>query len=178
MKLINNRLLLQPSSSKIRGGIAIPESVVSATSMCRILIKGNKVSPFLKENDVVICENGFSERKTMTIEDCFICKEDNIIAVFRNGVIWPIGNKILIERDIAESTNNGIIIPENRRIQSLFGTVVRFGITRKPYNVNEIEVGIRICLKEWDAHMIEVSLEDGSFGLIVNENDLLYKIEQ
>jgi co-chaperonin GroES (HSP10) len=177
MKLINNRLLLQPSVSRMRGGIAIPHSVAEATNMCRILIKGNLVSPFLKEGDVVICENGFSERKTMTIEDCFICKESNIVAKLQSGMVYPIGKKILIRRDVQEDNVHGIVIPANRMYQSLTGTVVRFGITRQRFNVFGIEIGDKIGFQEWNESMIEVSLEDGSYGLIVNENDLVYKIE-
>lgn len=178
MKLINNRLLLQPSISRMRGSIAIPHSVVSATNMCRILIKGNKVAKHFKEGDVVICENGFSERKTMTIEDCFICKESNIVAMLIDGAIHPIGKKILIKRDTRENNIGGIVIPENRMYQSLTGTVIRYGITREQFKVLGIEIGDRVGIHEWNEHMIEVSLEDGSFGLIVNEKDLVYKIEQ
>lgn len=176
MQPINNNLILKPNDSVMRGTIFIPEKYTDAATSCLVVAKGDKTSPFYKVGDVVLCEVGFGERKNYTIEGSrdFICKDHNIYAVVKNNIIFPIGNKVLIKRDIADKEIGGIIIPENRRFQSLFGTVVRLGLTRKHFKVNEIKVGSCVRLVEWQQHMQEATLEDGSYGLIVNEKDLLY----
>jgi co-chaperonin GroES (HSP10) len=93
----------------------------------------------------------------------------------RNNIIYSFGRTVIVKRDVAKKiTDGGIEIPENRRTQSLTGEVIRLGISTKPFRVNGIKPGMKVRLKEWEAHMIELELEDGSFGLIVKETDILY----
>jgi co-chaperonin GroES (HSP10) len=176
MKPINDNVILKPNDSLMRGTIFIPERHTEAATACMVIDKGEKTSTFYKVGDVVLCEVGFGERKNYTIEGTrdFLCKDHNIYGVMRNNIILPIGNKVLIKRDVADKYVGQVVIPSNRRSQSLFGTIVRLGLTRKPFKVNEIKVGSYVRLTAWSESMQEVTLEDGSFGLIVNERDLLY----
>ncbi len=160
----------------MRGMFFIPDNVRSATSICRVIAKGNNVQTFIKVGDTVLCQKGFADRESLTLEDKFFCNEDNIFAVIIKGSIFPVGRKILIRRDVSEKMEGLIIIPENRRFQSLFGRVERFGITRKSFQYADLVIGDYIRLTDWNESMIEVELEDGNFGLIVNEKDILYKI--
>lgn len=174
-KLINKKLLLTPSLSQFRGSIAIPEQVAMQTSMCRIIAAGDKCHSILKPGYTVLTKSGFSNRNNLTLGNMFFCEESDVFAIFRNKMIWPIGNKVLIRRDIQETSEHGIVIPENRRFQSLFGTVERFGLSKKPFKYNDLLLGDYIRLKEWSIDMIEIQLEDGDYGLIVDEQDILYK---
>lgn len=174
---IHNRLILRPSDSLMRGTIFVPETYTDASTSCLVVNKGNEVSPLINKGDVVLCQVGFGERSANHFPGTrdFWCRESNIYAVIRNRKVYPIGKKILIRRDIDDSYHGNIVIPANRRYQSLFGTVERIGLSRKPLNVIGINVGDKIRLKEWMEHYVEVELEDSSYGLIVNDTDLLYK---
>jgi len=176
MKLIGKKLFLEPSISAMRGMIAIPSNVARASNMCRVVHRGSGVNLNIKVGDTVICQNGFAERRDMKLGDNFFCTEDNVVAVMRKGKIYPIGKKILFRRDIAESSVNGIVIPENRRMQSLYGRIERFGLTREQFRFQGLNLTSTYRLKEWAAHIVDIQLEDGSYGLIINEDDLLCEI--
>lgn len=155
--------------------IFIPDNLVSTDSMCKVAAKGDGVSHFIRVNDVAMVSIHSGDRQNLTFANGFFCGEENIFAVIRNGLIYPLGNRVLIRRDIAdEYTDGGILIPENRRYQSLFGTIIRWGLSRKEPKI-PVGPGDRIRLTEWGAHMVEVRLPDGDYGLIVNEDDLLYQ---
>lgn len=154
----------------------MPDTYADATATCKVIEKGNKVSPFIKKGDLVLCQNLFGDRKNSD-SSTFFCREHNIFGIIKNRLIHPVGRNVLIRRDVQEDNVNGIIIPENRRTQSLFGTIVRLGFTNKIFRVDGLKVGDRIRLTQWESHMVELNLEDGSYGLIVNENDILYKEE-
>lgn len=180
MKLLNKRLILSPSISEMRGMFFVPERFREGTSMCMVLNKSDDVNPAIKVGEIVVCEFAFGDRKNMIIEGTkdFYCKEHNIIGIFKNKQLIPIGNRILIRRDMEEKKQSEILFQlENRSYQSLFGTVMRFGLTRKPFRVNGINVGDYIRLEEWQPHMTQVELPDGGHGLIVLEKDILYKHE-
>lgn len=176
-KPVGSHLILQPSASMFRGRIAIPEIYARNTSMCRVIEMGSDVNPFIKRDSIVFCQRNFSERKSWTIEgtNFFACRNNNIFAMLRNGLIFPFGRTILIRRHMKERKGQVIEQLENRRYQSLEGEVVRLGLTRKHFRVNDIHPGDEVVLKSWEAHMTEVDLEDRTYGLIVNETDLLYK---
>lgn len=178
LKPINDRLILHPSDSRMRGGIFIPETHTDASTSCMVLAKGEKVTHFIKEGDTVLCQVGFGDRKNNTVEGrAFWCRQHNIYAVLKDNIIFPIGRKILLKRDIADKEVGGIIIPENRRYQSLDGTIVRLGLTREIYKTIGLEIGMHVRIKEWMEHMTAVTLEDGGYGLIINESDLLFAYE-
>lgn len=177
MKLIGKRLLLSPSLSRVRGSIFIPDYLRESTSICKVVSRGGGVQSFIKQNDTVLCQKGFADRDSLTIGNCFFCNEWNIFAVLVKGQIMPTGRRVLIRRDIKDKYEGSIVIPENRRFQSLFGTVERFGITREPFRYADLKKGDYIQLKEWSQEMIEIELEDGGYGLIVKEEDILYKYE-
>lgn len=175
---IHNRLILHPSDSRMRGGIFVPEIYNDASTSCKVLAKGERVTHFIKVGDVVLCQVGFGDRKNNTVDGrAFWCREHNVYGVIKDNIIFPIGRKVLIKRDIADKNVGGIVIPENRRTQSLDGTIHRLGLTREYYKTNGLALGMEVRLKEWMEHMIEVTLEDGSYGLIVNESDLLLAYE-
>lgn len=175
MKAFGKKLFLIPSVSRTRGMIFVPEDFASGTPMCRVASRGEKVNQFIDRNDVVLCPNSFSDRKNLTYKGGFFCDENHVFAVIKNNKTFPLGRRVLIERHIQEKNEGGIIIPENRRYQSLEGTVIRLGLNQKHFRVNDISPGDEIVLTGWKLDMVEVSLPDGKFGLIVNENDILYK---
>lgn len=176
---LNKRLILAPSESEMRGMFFIPEQYKDAATSCLVIAKGKDVSPFIKVGEVVLCEVGFGDRLNNTLQGTrhFWCQEQNIYAVFRKRQIYPFGRRVLIRRDIQDTTVGSIVIPENRRYQSLEGTIERIGLCREHFKVNGLVVGARIRLTEWKEHMTEVTLEDGAYGLIVNESDILYTHE-
>ena len=163
----------------MRGMFFIPEQYKDAATACFVVARGNKVNPFIKKNSVVLCEVGFGDRLNNTIGGTakFWCQESNVYAILIDGKIHPYGRKVLIRRAMAETHVNGIMIPENRRYQSLEGTIERLGLSREHFKVNGLKLGARIRLVEWREHMKDVTLEDGSYGLIVNESDLLFQYE-
>ena len=161
----------------MRGGIFVPEQYKDAATACLVMGVGPNVNPLIKLGDTVLVPIGFGERKNNVIEEkagWFICKDSHVHALMRNRTVYPIGRRVLIRRDIMEKEVGGIVIPENRRFQSLFGTIERIGLTRKHFKISGLKVGMKIRLTEWTPEMIETALEDGSYGLIVNETDLLY----
>lgn len=193
MKLIGDRVLLKPSVSEYRGMIAIPKNSSENVSTCEVLAHGKKTHPLIQEGRIVFAHCGSGERNTTYGENKgYLTKNANVFAILNKQGIVPLGRKLLILRDIREeSTEGGIIIPENRRTQSLEGWIIRFGIPGdNKYFRPEVEIGDKIRLNGWEAHMLEVGippqmLKDDArlghvpqrhgFGLIVNEKDLLFK---
>lgn len=164
----------------MRGSLFVPDRYKDAATACKVIAKGGDVTHYIKEGDTVMCQVGFGDRLNNTVDytRSFWCQEHNIYGVLKNNIIFPIGRKVLVSRDIAERIHGGgVLEPENRRYQSLDATIVRMGLTRLPYRTSGLRIGMRIRLKEWMEHMIEVTLEDGSYGLIVLESDLLMSYE-
>jgi len=178
-----SKVILTPSVSKVRGRIVVPDTYSHRTSMCKVLSVGEKVE-LLREGDIVLCRGVFSERQNRTIEglNAFFCEASMIFAKLINKEIYPIGNRVLIEREINEQERkSGIVIPAAQKStdQSLYGRIIRFGIRKgkqksKVYGLNK---GDRICLDEWKAEMTEIGFEH-RFGLIVSEQDILYRFNE
>jgi len=163
----------------MRGCIFIPDQYKDASTACLVIAKGDDVNPLIKEGDVVLCQVGLGSRNAGHIEGTrdFWCKEENVYAIIRDRKIYPFGRKILIRRDIADEYHGTIVVPTNRRTQSLYGTIERIAVSRQPLRISGVSQGMKIRLVEWMEHMIEVELEDGSYGLIVNDTDLLCAVE-
>jgi len=173
---INNRVILSPSVSTMRGGLFVPEKYQGAATSCLVIERGKNVHPAIKKGDIVLCEVGFGDRENNIIEGTrnFICRDTNIYALVKNSLIFPLGRRVLLKRDILEKQVGSIVIPETRRTQSLYGTIERIGVSREHFKVRGIELGRRVRIAQWEPHIVEVTLEDGSYGIIVNENDLLF----
>ena len=177
IKTLHKRLLVQPSISQMRGSIFIPENMAAATTVCRVLSAGHTVNKLLQPGTIVLVENGIADRNGLAFKDSFFVKEENVFAIIRNGEILPIGKTVLILRDLREEVSvGGIITPENRKAQSLFGSILRMGITREIFRTQGIKIGDNIRLTRWEPHMVEVEIPGMGFGLIVKETDLLYKL--
>jgi len=178
LRITGNNVLVAPSVSRARGMIAIPESTADGATTCLVLKSGLKANPLIKEGDTVMVVNGIGERSSNFLPNIgknFLVQDAQVYAIVRQGKILPLGRTVLIKRDIASIHEGSIFIPEKLRAQSLTGTVIRLGLIRKHFRVNlPLVEGSRVRLTEWQPSMIEVQLEDGSFGLIVNENDILY----
>jgi co-chaperonin GroES (HSP10) len=159
----------------MRGTVFVPETYTDASTSCKVIAKGDQVTDLIKTGDVVMCQVGLGTRNSGMFPGTrdFLCQENNIYAVIRNGKLYPFGKRILIRRDIQDEYHGTIVIPENRRSQSLTGTIERVGISREPFKVNGITVGAKIRLTEWNESMTEIELEDGQYGLIVNDSDIL-----
>jgi len=179
MKLLNNRLLLQPSDSRMRGMLIVPQQYTDGATSCKVIARGPGVQQVIKIGDIVLCETGFSDRTNLTIDRTrqFFCKEENIYAVIKNNIIYPLGRKVLIRRDIADKQEGKIVVPATRRTQSLDGTIARLGLTSETFRTAGLKVGSKIRLQEWQPHMMAVELEDNSYGLIVHETDILFIYE-
>lgn len=176
---LGKRLILRPSISAVRGTLFVPEQYRDATTSCKVIARGKNVNPVIKTGDVVFCQNGLGNRSAGHFENSkdFWAEESNIYAIMIAGDIYPLGRKVLLRREIEDEYVGSIVIPANRRYQSLFATIERIAVSRLPLRISGLSVGMRIRLKEWEAHFIECELADGSYGLIVNDTDLLYAIE-
>lgn len=175
---LNDRLILRPNESAMRGTIFVPSQFQDGSTACKVIARGKGVNPVINIGDVVFCQNGLGNRNAGHFENSrdFWAQEENVYAVLRNGKILPFGQKVLIRRDIKDEYVGSIVVPENRRTQSLYGTIERIAVSRKPLRVSGLSVGMKIRLTEWMPHFIELELEDGEYGLIVNDNDLLCEI--
>lgn len=172
------RLILKPSDSEMRGTMFIPEGIKHRMSTsCKVVARGPEVNPAVKVGNVVLCRVGVDRSKTIDRTASFWSSEDSIYAIVRNQTILPIGKTVLIRRDVQETEVGGIVIPENRRSQSLEGWVVRRGLYQGQTGIEGIIPGRKIRLTEWQPHMVQVRLEDQSEGLIVLESDILFCYE-
>ena len=176
---IKKRVILQPSDSLMRGSIFIPENMVHRMSTaCKVIARGPDVHQTIKVGDVVLCKVGVDRSNTIDDTTQFWSTQDSIYAVIKkNNIIFPIGRTVLIKRDVMESKEGFVVVPENRKTQSLDGWVVRTGIYYGHTRVNGISQGSKVRLTGWEPHMIQIQLEDGSEGLIVNDKDILFKYE-
>lgn len=138
----------------------------------------------------------FTERKHSIVKnendsdsnEDFICPDKYVFALLFNRKIIPLGKKILIRRDTSEQIEKGFVVGAEAQPstdQSLSGTVEAIGILprklnkrKKPtrWKVDGIGIGDQIMLDRWSENWVEVSM-DGIYYLIVDEADLLYKLQ-
>lgn len=127
---------------------------------------------------LVFCSSHLGNRNyPLNPEGDFLCSDTDIFAILWKKKIFPIGVRYLIERDVQDHISpGGIITPENRRYQSLIGTVRQKGLLgiHDKFKVSCIDIGSRIHLTEWSENMTELPFE-GKYHLIVNEKDILFK---
>lgn len=173
---IKDKVLLRPDASKIRSSIYVPETYRSRPSVCQVMdYNGRK--PF-RSGDVVVI-NALSNLRTESLNEYgdFIISDKEIHGVFRKKIMWPIGSWVLVRRIMGDEKHGTIIIPENRRYQSLDAEIVRFGITTydDSFTLQDVFPGDRVRLTQWEPHMIELDLD--GYHLLVKEKDLLYKHE-
>lgn len=174
MKPIRKKLLLTPSKSRMRGGLFIPDNITDNSGICMVVEVSDDLTIPVIKGDVVICKTSEGNRNSIE-KGVFIANQNQILAVIRNRTIFSFGKTILIKRDIKAIEVGNIAIPENRRSQSLGGWVVRLGVNRKAFT--DVKIGEYVLLDKWEAHMYEVELEDGGYGLIVKPEDLLAKVK-
>lgn len=178
IKPIKNKIILRPNASRMRGGIFVPDDYAKhASTACLVVAKGDRINPQIKQGSIVLCKTGIGTRKEpMNEHGDFWATEDHIYGLHRDNQIFPYGKKVLIRRDIKDVfTEGGIQIPQRVRYQSLTGTIVQLGIFRGYYNVNGLEIGAKIRLTDWHESMLQVDLEDGSHGMIVDQHHILYR---
>lgn len=158
----------------MRGGIFIPENVIDNTGTCLVVETSDDLTIPVRKGDVVICQTTAGNRNSIE-NGLFLANQSQIYALITNRSVFTFGKTILIKRDLNSITVGSIAIPENRRMQSLGGWVHKIGISRTPFT--NTTTGSYVLLNRWESHMIEVQLEDGSYGLIVKDTDLLAEIE-
>lgn len=179
---INKQILVQFNASDARGVIFVPSSGVDGATSCLVHAVGNKVNPQIKKGDVLLCMTGFLERQTpITIEvigghevKLYSIDESKFYGVKKNNIIYSFGRTVIIQR-IAEPINSIIQQNEVWQSQSLWGIIRRHGLSRSGFRTQGLSIGATIRLSQWESSMIQIELEDGSHGMIVNEKDLLFK---
>lgn len=168
-----------PGKGDVRqGGIIVPERY-QANSLARITRVGPECRKPIEPGAVVITPIKFAEKTNHVIDKMtgeFVCDQKHIFAYVNldRQVIVPTGKRILINRDVDERQEKGIVVvpaAHKSSDQSLEGTVERFGIDHNK-TIKGISIGDRIRLAQWEAHMIECGL-NGKFCLIVNEDDII-----
>lgn len=176
---IGKRLILKPSDSKMRGTIFVPDNIShNMSTACKVVARGKDVYPSIKIGSTVLCRVGTDRSNTIDNTKSFWTKEDCIYAILINNIIFPFGRTVLIKRDVQTIQEGSIVIPELHRTQSLEGWVVRTGLYHGHTRINGIDQKARVRLRRWEAHMIQIALEDGSEGMIVNDTDIEFKYEQ
>lgn len=176
MKLIGNHVSLIPGKSAVRFGIILPEKY-RINSLAQVAQVGPSVRKPIVPGAIVITPFMFAEKKNHVIDKEsgeFVCPDKQIFAVVIRNKIYPIGNRILVERIVSEQRYGSIVIPEGNKTtdQSLDGIVAQFGIGDKPKSISGLKIGDKVRLAQWEAHMIECGWT-GKFYVIVNEDDVI-----
>jgi co-chaperonin GroES (HSP10) len=158
-------------------------------TFCGIIIKvGNKVKDYLVQENRMC----FFDQKLITAKDgndLFVLPESSIILIKDSmGAFRPLGNRVLVERDIQEKNkvitrDDGSVVQLVTQLeaypgsdQSLEGWAYRRGIKNGIVVELPFEIGDKVHLKTWLPTMIEVSVED-KYLLSVEIPDVLYKHE-
>lgn len=173
-----DKVVVRPDRSLMRHSIYIPDAH-RAPSSCMVVSVGNKVNPLIKPNMMVIINNT-STKRTDSLNQFgdFMIPESDIHGIIHNKKVYPIGRWVLVKRLMNNQYKGLIAIPDTMNYQTLEAEVVRFGITqaeiKTPYRYNDINPGDRVRLTRWEAHMIELGIDD-DYCLLVKETDLLYR---
>lgn len=172
---IRDKVLLRPDNSSARGSIYVPETYRKRPSVCKVMDYNGRLP--IKGKKIII--NSLTNERTDPINDYgdFLISDKHVHGMIHKNVFYPLGSWVLVKRIMGEDQQGSIIIPENRRYQSLEAEVVRFGVTtyNDSFRIQGIEEGDKVRLTQWEPHMIELDL--GGYHLLVKEKDLLFKYE-
>lgn len=173
---INNNLLVKQLPVAREGLIHLPEVETRDSIFCTIIELGSKVKDKGLDKGVVIVTNLSKCQKTK--DGLLLVKEFDIIMIMRGKVIFPFGNRILIERNTEEEVVNGIIriACYESKDQTLEGFVIRKGLKDGKIVDFPVEVGDKIKISKWDISIHEVG-NDGKYYLSVPFSLMEFKYE-
>lgn len=183
LKVGPGKIVLIPNKSRtMAGGIIVPDAHFD-TSVCQVYAVGIGIHKTIIPNAVVMVNPAFAERAHHVLDKksgMFICDAINVFGIIKRGRIYPIGKKVVVERNIGERKyNDVIVIPEAQKStdQSLEGTVYGFGLLDKGnrYTVKGLKAGSVVRLKKWQEHMTEVGWKD-KYYIFVNEDDIICEL--
>lgn len=170
---IKDKALLRPDNSSVRGMIYVPDSHKKRPSVCKVMDYNGRLP--IKGKRIII--NSLTNERTDPLNEYgdFIISDKHIHGMLHKKKFYPFGSWVLVKRIMGEDYQGSIIIPENRRYQSLDAEVISFGITtyNDSFTLQGINVGDRVRLTQWEPHMIELDLN--GYHLLVKEKDLLFK---
>lgn len=188
IKAVGNNIVVKPVNIEIPAqGVIIPDVGQHSFFYGTIQSVGEKCNKVIREGCSVFLKRLKGQKVEQEGQNTYIFKEEDILLIRWRGQWHPIGNKILIMRDVEEEQlASGIIISACRptKDQTLFGVVLNMGlihvqakpdsfVTKFDYPVN---IGDKVKIKEWSQEIQEVGL-DKMNCIIVKPSQLDYKIE-
>lgn len=175
--------------NNMQGILQVPDSFVNRSPYSQVVKFGHDVPKPLRRKGAVFVSLGICSYKKdwfrvdeMGDKKFFFIPWDKIQAIFSNGRIMPLGDRVLVKRraDLNTRHLNGGVLSEPQqwsKVQSLDCEVVQFGIplTNKKVERYGANIGDICKLKRWEPNMFEVQYR-GEYHLIVDSKDLEFKI--
>lgn len=195
VRACNDYITVKPVNVISQSTIIIPESVDHFFFYATITSVGEKCNKVIKPGMQAFIKRKKNRAQGHEVDGdpTYIFKQDAILLLKWRGQWHPVGNKIMVMRNVEEEIVNGVIIPAcfQTKDQTLLATVLRFGLVRKLYDngfiyedIKEetdtfnypLNMGDRIKIKEWALDIQEIGM-DNLNCLIIKPSHLDYKIE-
>lgn len=176
IKPILNNILVSELRPTKEGGIIIPESAESKYFYGAIIRLGETVKDqTIKEGMVCL----FKRTAAIRHKGYVLFKEHDIILVFHMNIWRPLGNKVLLQRQIGERMVGKIIVPAcwTTQDQTLDCVMLLRGIKDNELIYIDLFCGDKVRLKRWDMSIDEIDL-DGRYVLSCSIDLLSHKEEE
>jgi len=175
------KVVLIPNKSRSYGQIVTPEAYFN-TAVCMVQNFGRGLHKAIKNGAIVLVSSKFTERAYQLLDKTtgmFICEGAHIFGVIIKNKVYPLGNKVVFERNVDEVQKGAIVIPaaQTSTDQSLNGTIYGFGLPGRNIHIKTkgLTIGKKVRLRSWGENMIEVGWQDRYF-LFVNEEDIVCEL--
>lgn len=214
LKLTRGKIVVEIDNNARMGNVIVPDGVRESNNLARILHWAYKpdgsgridvnLPPGTKVGDYVLIQSRPIARRSVPFEEpfnfCDIITDDDVMGVVQNGIMFPVGTKLLVIRMNEERINPGgkLIIPgaQPSTDQSHWVKLIRRGLPRyhwkklpaklakefgkkKVWQMEQFEIhdpqfmpGVIGKLKGWGEHMREVAMPGERYMLIINEDDI------
>lgn len=209
--LMPGKLVVEINNNARMGNIITPDGVPQANNTGRIIhwaYKANgkipdvNLPPGTQVGDYVLFQSRPLKHRSVPFESpfdfCDIIDDKDIMGVIRNGIMFPVGRKLLVVRLNDERRQGRLIIPgaQPTTDQSHWVKVLRKGLPKfhwrklpksmqKEMGVKRVwqldqfkmrydnfQPGVIAKLKSWKENMKEVAMAGGKYGLIIDEEDI------
>lgn len=183
IKALNKNIVVKPVDVEQQGLIVAPDIAEHGYFYGSIQSVGDGCNKVIRPGALAFFKRLQGQKFVIDGGNFFIFKEDELLLIKWRGNFHPVGNKILLMRDVEEEQlESGIWIPACRQTkdQSLFGVVFRMGLVQAFPGINlpfdyPVNIGDKVKVRGWEMDIEEVGIDQRNC-IIVKPKHLDYKV--
>lgn len=172
-------LAMCETGKKTNSMLYMPDSFTARSPYAMCVKAGKDTDQVIKKGAVIIMKANNKYVKDyfrVGNRKLFFIPRQDIHGVSFNGKVYPLEDRVLVERRRDIQTSGLVITPEQwAQEQSKLVEIIRFGVDTT--DTNGLKVGDVCRLSGWHEGMFELNL-GGRYMLIIEKKHLLYRAEE